>query len=94
MAKILIRRKIPPDAEGAVMDLLNGMRSLAVVQPGYVHGETLKRVDQAGEILVISTWRSINDWDDWINNPQRLEIQEKVDFLLGEKTEYEIYDYR
>ena len=94
MAKILIRRRVPPDAEGAVMDLLNEMRTLAVVQPGYVHGETLKRVDRAGEVLVISTWLSTNYWNDWINNPKRLEIQEKVDFLLGEKTEYEIYDYR
>jgi heme-degrading monooxygenase HmoA len=93
MAKILIRRNIPFDSEHEVIGLLKQMRSLAVIQPGYIHGETLKRVGMPGEILVISTWQSVEDWNNWMNNPQRLEIQEKIDFLLGEKTQYEIYEY-
>jgi phosphate starvation-inducible protein PhoH len=29
----------------------------------------------------------------WLSNKQRAEVQEKIDSLLGEKTEYSIYLY-
>jgi len=93
MAKILIRRNIPLDSQDHVMDLLNRMRSIAVTRPGYIHGESLKRLDMPGEILVISSWQSVRDWENWVSNPERLEIQEKIDFLLGEETQYEVYEY-
>jgi heme oxygenase (mycobilin-producing) len=47
----------------------------------------LKRIDKSNESLVISTWRSAEDWYAWINNPQRIAIQTEIDSLLGKETE-------
>jgi len=41
--------------------------------------------------MVISTWRSVEDWNEWVNNPKRMSIQNEIDQLLGEETEYAIY---
>mgnify|MGYP000606214665 CR=1 FL=1 len=45
-----------------------------------------------GETMVISTWRSIEDWNDWVKNDKRIAIQKEIDDLLGAETEYEVYE--
>ena len=69
------------------------MRVLAMDQSGYVSGETPKRIDRAGESLVISKWKTREAWENWYKSPERGNMQKKFDELLGTKTEYEIYDY-
>ncbi len=89
--KIFIKRKI---AEANIIELtilLKKLRGLTLNQPGYISGETLKRIDKQGESMVISTWRSIEDWNKWVNNEKRMVIQTEIDMLLGEETEYAVY---
>jgi quinol monooxygenase YgiN len=89
--KILIKRKVPDTQLEALTLLLRQFRVLAIEQPGYVSGETLQRIDQPGESLVISTWQSASDWDTWVDNPTRKSIQAQIDALLGTKTTWEVY---
>jgi heme-degrading monooxygenase HmoA len=89
--KIFIKRKVAADNILELTVLLKKLRALTLSQPGYIYGETLKRVDHENECLVISTWRSQEDWDSWVKNDQRITIQNEIDRLLGEKTEYAIY---
>jgi antibiotic biosynthesis monooxygenase (ABM) superfamily enzyme len=91
--KIIIRRKVAKDKEGDLMPLLIQLRALATAQPGYVSGETLRNVSSPEDFLVISTWQSVDNWNVWMASKQRAEIQQKIDALLGEKTEYGIYFY-
>jgi heme-degrading monooxygenase HmoA len=91
--KILIKRSVPTDKEKELMPLLKELRNLGVNQPGYISGETLKNVDNPNEVLVISTWRSSIDWNEWVQNDKRREIQAQIDFLLQATTEYNVYDY-
>jgi len=35
----------------------------------------------------------MDDWRAWVLSEERAETQEKIDYLLGEKTEYEIYTF-
>ncbi len=90
--KILIKRHLPKGDVTRVTDLLKRLRSFTLAQPGYVYGETLSRLDDPGEYMVISTWRSAEDWNNWMRNPQRIAVQEEIDLLLGEKTEYAMYE--
>lgn len=90
--KIFIKRKV---VEGNIMELtaiLKKLRALTLSQPGYIFGETLRRIDKTNESLVISTWRSHEDWQSWVKNDQRINIQSEIDILLGEETEYAIYE--
>jgi len=91
--KILIKRNIPQYRAKDLMPFFRQLRAIASNQPGYISGETLKRIDRSGQYLVISTWRSNDDWQRWVQSKKRTEIQSMIDSMLGEITEYEIYEY-
>lgn len=91
MIKVFIKRKVADESLVDLMNLLKKLRSLTLSQSGYVSGETMKRIDKEGECMVISTWRSIEDWNDWVSNPERVAVQSEIDKLLGKDTEYEVY---
>jgi heme-degrading monooxygenase HmoA len=90
---VLIRRSFSETEKAAELaPLIVKLRSLATIQPGYLTGRTFRCLDCAGEYLVISTWNTLEDWNRWLNSPERQELQNQVDELLGEKTEYRIYE--
>ena len=91
--KIIINRKVSREKEKKLRPLLIQLRALATAQPGYISGETLRNVDRPEEYLVISMWQSVNNWKAWASSKKRAEIQEKIDVLLGTKTEYNLYLY-
>ncbi len=91
--KIIIKRKVSKDKETNLLPLLIQLRALATAQPGYISGETLRNMKNPEEYLVISTWQSTENWDTWVSSPQRAEIQDKIDSLLGRKTAYDTYLY-
>lgn len=90
--KIFIKRSVTEGKVPELTVLLKRLRSVTLMQPGYISGQTLKRLDQPGECMVISTWRSIEDWNDWVKNDKRIAIQKEIDDLLGSETDYEIYE--
>ena len=91
--KIMIKRIVPKDRAKELIPLFRQIRSLAIKQAGYISGETLKRLDRPDQFLIISTWQSSDDWEEWVTNKERNELQNQIDLLLGGKTEYEIYHY-
>ena len=91
--RIFIRRHVDVGKIPELMPLLKQLRVLALQQPAYISGETLKRVDIPGEYLVVSTWETHSAWQEWFRNPERQRIQGQVDALLGEKTEYAVYQH-
>ncbi len=93
MIKVHIKRKVTPEKMEGLRVLINELRSLTMGQAGYIAGETLQRVDQPGESLVVAKWQSADYWQQWQRSKARSEIQDKIDQLLGEKTIYEIYEY-
>jgi heme-degrading monooxygenase HmoA len=93
MIRVHIKRKIPEDKRGELNDLIKELRGMTMGQPGYITGATLRRVDKPGESLVVSKWQSLESWNRWFQNPERLMIQGKIDQLLGQETQYEIYEF-
>ncbi len=89
--KIFIKRSVTASSVPGLDFLLRKMRTICLMQPGYISGQTLKRLDKPGVFLVISVWDSLENWENWFNSPERREIQLEIDALLGEETEYEIY---
>ena len=90
--KIFIKRKGVEKNIIELTVLLKKWRSLTLNQPGYIYGETLRRIDQPDECMVISTWRSLQDWEGWLKNEERISIQSEIDLLLGKDTEYAVYE--
>ena len=93
MIRIHIRRKVPEDKADDLKSLINQLRAMTMGTPGYIAGETLKRLDKPGESLVVTKWQSKFYWEQWLQSKERSEIQDNIDQLLGEETVYEIYEY-
>ena len=98
--RVLMIRKMPRLFGGMEADLLPQLnallieaRQLAFSQPGYISGETMRNVADPYEYLVISTWKSVEDWERWFANKQRENIEGKIDAVLGSSTEYRVYSY-
>ncbi len=91
--EVIIQRtfKDKKQAEKLVPYILQ-LRSLATIQPGYITGQTLRCLDCEGEYLVISTWNSKNDWNNWFASAERQKLQKQIDELLGEETHYRFYE--
>ena len=91
--KIFIKRIIAEERINDLLPLFRRLRNLATNQPGYISGETLKKIDSPGKYLVISTWQSLDDWREWVVSRERIEVQNEIDARLAEETVYEIYQY-
>ena len=93
MIRIHIRRRVPEDRADALKLLINRLRGVTMGTPGYIAGETLKRLDKPGESLVVTKWQSEFYWKQWLQSKERSKIQDEIDRLLGEETIYEVYEY-
>lgn len=89
--KILIKRSIGQEVAPMVRPLIVELRAHAMRQPGYISGETLKCIDRPGEYLVISTWKSLDEWGKWLNSQERKILEDKIDSITGRETEYNAY---
>ena len=79
MIRLIIERKIKSGKEREAWNLLHDFRSKAMHQRGYVSGETLRAYDDPLLWVAISTWLEAEDWQAWLNSPERklLESREK-----------------
>ena len=88
---VVIKRKYRINQPEKLIPLMKELNDRAQIQPGYVSTDTLQSTEDLGEYLVISAWETLEDWDKWFSNPQRKEIQDQVDSLIGERTFYEVF---
>ena len=79
MVKVLMERTIRGQHVGEIVRLLRQLRVKAMQQPGYISGETLHGVDDPNFYLVISSWESLRQWQDWFNNPERQKLSAEID---------------
>jgi heme-degrading monooxygenase HmoA len=98
--RALMTRTLPLLDEGREVELLPkissilmDLRSMALKQPGYISGETMRNIENPNEFLVISTWRSLEDWINWFKNEEREKLEGRIDNILGIRTQYRIYTY-
>ena len=91
--KVLIKRRVSDEKAKEMIPLFRKMRSLAMNQPGYISGETLRNMNDPEEYIVISSWQSSEEWVAWLNSSDRQAIQSEIDTLLGGQTKYDIFHY-
>jgi heme-degrading monooxygenase HmoA len=48
-------------------------------------------IERSEECLVLSRWTKLGHWQDWLRNPLRIELNEKIEKLLATQAEYNIY---
>jgi len=90
--KILIKRHFKENTVEQATALLNDFRRDAMLQPGYISGETWRNHYDPRSITVVSTWQSVDDWIRWEESETRAAHEAKLESLLEVSTKFEVYD--
>jgi heme-degrading monooxygenase HmoA len=90
MVKVFMERTIRGENVSTIVRLLRHLRVFAMQQPGYITGETLHGVDDPNYYLVISTWESLADWQNWANHPERKKLAAEIDSYLESPTRTQV----
>lgn len=90
--KVLIERKIKPGKEKELNEVVKELRSVAIRTKGYISGETLRSIEEPSLHLVISAWKSIEDWKSWVNSLERKALEQKAAPILEEPTKVVPYE--
>ena len=89
--KILIKRKFKEGSIKAASRFLINHRNGAMRQPGYISSETMQSLDDPDQVVVVSMWHSIEEWEAWKNSETRTANEaEFKDYIIGE-AEFERY---
>lgn len=91
LAKVLIQRQFKSGHTQEIVALLNDMRSAAMGQPGYISGLTLMEPENPSKMMVISTWQSLEDWNNWKSNDQRIRLEFMLEVYQSVPTQYDAY---
>jgi heme-degrading monooxygenase HmoA len=82
MIRVLIDRVIAQGMEGELRSIELEARKQAVQIPGYISGESLCDTADSQHHLVISTWRSREDWERWLASDRRNTLTARISPLL------------
>lgn len=59
---------------------------------GYITSETMWDHEDPYRVVIASNWRSIENWNKWKNSDLRKSLEQKLEEVLIDETEYEIFD--
>jgi len=90
--KVFIKRHTKKGRVEKAVAMLEEFRNMAKKEPGYISGETLINHYDSRNIMVVSTWRTIEDWVRWQSSDIRAGNEAKIEVLLEAPTKYELYD--
>ena len=91
IAKILIKRRFKDGHTPQIVALLNEIRTRAMHQAGYMSGETLVKSGYPNNMVIISTWRSPEDWQRWRDSSERNTFESMLEVYQERPTEYDEY---
>ena len=80
--KVVIERHTAPHQEHHALAIATELRAAAIRQPGYISGESLIDVNDHTGLVVISTWRDIEDWKRWEVSEERINLEKNMVPLL------------
>ncbi len=88
---VVIKRKFKMNQPDTLIPLMNELSERAKIQEGYISTDTLQSTDNPEYFLVVSKWKTEENWNAWFASKERRALQGKVDSLIGERTFYEIF---
>jgi heme-degrading monooxygenase HmoA len=94
MVRVVIEHKIKgPEYLDKAIEVIREIRNEAMKEHGFITGETLTKVDDRTNMLVISNWETREAWDAWDKSERRVKLNPKINELLSEPYTVNIYEY-
>ena len=82
--KIITQRKFKEPLVQENLIAIKALRISAMQQKGYVSGETLVNFKDRREVVVLSTWSDIDDFNTWLKSDEKIKLENKLTPLLDE----------
>ena len=60
---------------------------------GFISGATLQSVEEPSIHVVICTWKSIEDWNNWAQTTERKAFKQEIQGILAEPEKINPYQY-
>ncbi len=76
--KIMIKRRFKEPVSAETLEIIDEIRMKALKDKGYIGGETLVNCDDSKEVLVISSWSSLEEWEAWYEKKEWEELEKKL----------------
>ena len=84
MIRVVIERWLAEGGDAAIEKIMRNLRREAIHSPGYVTGETLRDIADPHHFVILSTWRTREEWETWAASEMRQEIEDQIRLLLSE----------
>lgn len=91
IVKVMINRRFKEGQSKEFFAALNNVRAEAMNQKGYISGETLIDHEDPQEVLIISTWHSIDNWLRWKDSDVRKEADAMLEQYQEGSTDFRVY---
>jgi len=93
IVKIIVKRRFKKGKARDFFALTRKLRAQSMCQKGFISSETLIDHNDPQKTVVIGTFQSLEDWLNWKNSDFRKDCDTKVEKLLEEPAEYDVYVY-
>lgn len=92
MIKVIIERLIAEGLEKPYEDIVSEILENITSAPGYISGESLRDLGKPNHHVIISSWRSVQAWENWAESEKRKLFMEQIAPLLAEQEKYTILE--
>lgn len=82
MIRVIIERHIAPTLEIPYEETAKRTLQKAVQASGFISGESLKNTTNPNHRVILSTWRSLQDWQRWYLSDERKEMLSEISPML------------
>lgn len=78
---VLIDRTFKPEGLQKAYEVIVKLRSLATLEPGYISGQTLVSTTNPNRLVVMGTWATVQNWNQWRDSELRKQQVQKLEPL-------------
>ncbi|WP_250658015.1 antibiotic biosynthesis monooxygenase family protein [Alkalimarinus coralli] len=82
MIRVIIERHIAHTLETTYELVAKRTLQKAVSADGFISGESLRNADDPNHRLILSNWRSVQDWYRWFQSEERKEMMNELNPIL------------
>lgn len=85
MIRVIIERNIKAGCLHDYLELVRAARRQANKVDGFIAGELLQAKDNPLKAIIISSWESHADWENWAASEERLSVLDNLKPLLEQE---------
>ncbi|MFD2230492.1 antibiotic biosynthesis monooxygenase family protein [Alkalimarinus sediminis] len=82
MIRVIIERHIAETLETTYEQAAKNTLQEAVSADGFISGESLRNANDPNHRLILSNWRSVQDWHRWFASEERKEMMNVLNPML------------